>query len=170
MFIADSIDTLITELPDLSNVSSTQSRNLGIPNWLKQIEEDISAALAKGVDIRSLVEARAEAIDSLLIELFKLHELQQTELALFAVGGYGRGELSPYSDVDILLLSPETLSDEANKKVDAFVARLWDIGIEPGLAVRSIQDCLQVATDITVATNLLEARLLVGNESLKQCS
>lgn len=168
MFIADSIDTLITELPDLSNVSSAQSRNLGIPDWLKQIEEDISAALAKGVDIRSLVETRAEAIDSLLIELFKLHELQQTELALFAVGGYGRGELSPYSDVDILLLSPDTLNDEDNKKVDAFVARLWDIGIEPGLSVRSVQDCAEVATDITVATNLLEARLLVGNESLSQ--
>lgn len=166
MFIPDSIDTLITELPDLSNVPSAQARNLGIPDWLKQIEEDISTALAKGVEIRSLVEARAEAIDNLLIELFKLHELQQTELALFAVGGYGRGELAPHSDVDILLLFPDTLSDEANKKVDAFVARLWDIGIEPGLSVRSVQDCAEVAKDITVATNLLEARLLIGNESL----
>ncbi|WP_313596305.1 [protein-PII] uridylyltransferase [Psychrobacter sanguinis] len=167
MFIADSTDTLITELPDLSNVSSSQSRNLGIPDWLKQIEDDISVALAKGVDIRSLVEARAEAIDSLLIELFKLHDLQQTELALFAVGGYGRGELSPYSDVDILLLSPDDLDKDTSQKVDAFVARLWDIGIEPGLAVRSIKDCFQVATDITVATNLLEGRLLAGNETLR---
>lgn len=167
MFIADSTDTLITELPDLSNVSSNQSRNLGIPDWLKQIEDDISVALAKGVDIRSLVEARAEAIDSLLIELFKLHDLQQTELALFAVGGYGRGELSPYSDVDILLLSPDNLDKDTSQKVDAFVARLWDIGIEPGLAVRSIKDCFQVATDITVATNLLEGRLLAGNETLR---
>lgn len=167
MFIADSTDTLITELPDLSNVSSNQSRNLGIPDWLKQIEDDISVALTKGVDIRSLVEARAEAIDSLLIELFKLHDLQQTELALFAVGGYGRGELSPYSDVDILLLSPDDLDKDTSQKVDAFVARLWDIGIEPGLAVRSIKDCFQVATDITVATNLLEGRLLAGNETLR---
>jgi len=167
MFIADSTDTLITELPDLSNVSSNQSRNLGIPDWLKQIEDDISVALAKGVDIRSLVEARAEAIDSLLIELFKLHDLQQTELGLFAVGGYGRGELSPYSDVDILLLSPDDLDKDTSQKVDAFVARLWDIGIEPGLAVRSIKDCFQVATDITVATNLLEGRLLAGNETLR---
>ena len=167
MFIADSTDTLITELPDLSNVSSNQSRNLGIPDWLKQIEDDISVALAKGVDIRSLVEARAEAIDSLLIELFRLHDLQQTELALFAVGGYGRGELSPYSDVDILLLSPDDLDKDTSQKVDAFVARLWDIGIEPGLAVRSIKDCFQVATDITVATNLLEGRLLAGNETLR---
>ncbi|WP_288775146.1 [protein-PII] uridylyltransferase [uncultured Psychrobacter sp.] len=167
MFTADSTDTLITELPDLSNVSSSQSRNLGIPDWLKQIEDDISVALAKGVDIRSLVEARAEAIDSLLIELFKLHDLQQTELALFAVGGYGRGELSPYSDVDILLLSPDDLDKDTSQKVDAFVARLWDIGIEPGLAVRSIKDCFQVATDITVATNLLEGRLLAGNETLR---
>jgi [protein-PII] uridylyltransferase len=167
MFIADSTDTLITELPDLSNIPSNQSRNLGIPDWLKQIEDDISVALAKGVDIRSLVEARAEAIDSLLIELFKLHDLQQTELALFAVGGYGRGELSPYSDVDILLLSPDDLDKDTSQKVDAFVARLWDIGIEPGLAVRSIKDCFQVATDITVATNLLEGRLLAGNETLR---
>ena len=167
MFISDSTDTLITKLPDLANTSADQSRNLGVPDWLKQIEKDISAALAKGVDIRTLVEARADAIDNLLIQLFELHGLQHTELALFAVGGYGRGELSPYSDVDILLLFPEALTDEAAQKVDAFVARLWDIGIEPGLAVRSIEDCLQVAEDITVATNLLEARLLVGNETLK---
>ena len=166
MFIPDSTDSLITELPDLFALSSTQSRNLGIPDWLKQIEEDISGALDKGIDIRSLVEARAQAVDTLLIELFKLHELTTTNLALFAVGGYGRGELSPYSDVDILLLSPENLNEETKTKVDAFVARLWDIGIEPGLAVRSVQDCLQVADDITVATNLLEARLLIGNDSL----
>lgn len=167
MFIPDSTNTLITELPDLENGPAAQSRNLGVPDWLKQIEKDISTALAKGVDIRSLVEARAEAIDNLLINLFELHGLHHTELALFAVGGYGRGELSPYSDVDILLLSPEALTDEAAQKVDAFVARLWDIGIEPGLAVRSIEDCLQVVTDVTVATNLLEARLLIGNEALK---
>lgn len=166
MFISDPTDSLITPLPDLTAHSEAQSRNLGIPNWLKQIEADIATALEKGVDIRHLVEARAASIDSLLIELFKLHELTQTDLALFAVGGYGRGELSPYSDVDILILSPDTLSAETSQKVDGFVARLWDVGIEPGIAVRTIEDCLQVATDITVATNLLEARLLIGNDSL----
>ncbi|WP_019671763.1 [protein-PII] uridylyltransferase [Psychrobacter lutiphocae] len=163
MFINEPAETLTTPLPDFKN---SNSRNLGVPDWLKQIEKDISQALEQGVNIRQLVAARASAIDNLLIALFKYHQLEQTRLALFAVGGYGRGELSPYSDVDILLLAPDTLTEKESLKVDAFVARLWDIGIEPGIAVRSIEDCLQVAVDVTVATNLLEARLLTGNEDL----
>ncbi len=168
MFISDASHPLetpvITALPDLD---TTTNRNLGIPTWLKQVEADIATALDNGVDIRQLVALRASAIDSLLIELFTRHELDKTSLALFAVGGYGRGEQSPHSDVDILLLAPDALTEAEGLKVNAFVARLWDVGIEPGLAVRSVGDCLQMATDVTIATNLLESRLLAGNPSLK---
>lgn len=163
MFIHDPTDPLITPLP---NLKDNPARNLGIPDWLKQVEADISKALERGVGIRQLVGARAFAIDTLLVELFKLHGLEDTSLALFAVGGYGRGELSPHSDVDILLLAPEAVNDSEAKKVDGFVASLWDVGIEPGLAVRSVADCLQIAKDLSVATNMLEARLLIGNEAL----
>lgn len=164
MFINEPTETIITPLPDLKKC---ESRNLGIPDWLKQVEADISKALEKGADIRKLVSARAFAIDKLLIALFELHELDKTGLALFAVGGYGRGELSPYSDVDILLLAHESIKESEAHKVDNFVASLWDVGIEPGLAVRSVADCLKMAEDVTVATNLIESRLLIGNETLE---
>lgn len=163
MFSCDIASVYTTPLPDLSR--STQ-HNLGIPDWLAQVNQDINKALEQGVNIRQLVAARACAIDSLLVALFELFELDMTDLALFATGGYGRGELSPYSDVDILLLSPDEMGSEVTSKIDKFVAKLWDISIEPALSVRTINDCLEAAKDHTVATALLESRLLAGNSEL----
>ncbi|WP_352289759.1 nucleotidyltransferase domain-containing protein, partial [Psychrobacter sp. GW64-MNA-CIBAN-0177] len=79
----------------------------------------------RGLPIRQLVTARACAIDELLIALFTCFELDNTDLALFATGGYGRGELSLYSDVDILLLAPDTMSPAVRAKIDSLVALLW---------------------------------------------
>lgn len=163
MFIKEPTDSLLTPLP---NLRQNTSRNLGIPDWIKQIEADISEALNRGEDIRQLVKARSDAADNLLSALFDLHDLHNTSLAMFAVGGYGRGELSPHSDLDLLLLAPQTLTVEEASKVDSFVARLWDVGIKPGLSVRTTEECFGIASDITVATSLLEARLLAGNDEL----
>ena len=89
------------------------------------------------------------------------------ELALVAVGGYGRGELYPYSDVDILILLPGRESPELRGRISALVTALWDIGLEIGQSVRTVEECVSEASDdITVQTNLLEARLLVGNRQL----
>ena len=88
-------------------------------------------------------------------------------LALAAVGGYGRGELFPYSDVDLLVLLPGDPDAELKGKLEAFIGNLWDGGIEPGHSVRTIEQCVsESAKDITVQTNLLEARLLDGSRSL----
>lgn len=163
MFTCDVASIHITPLP---NIEHSTQHHLGIPTWLKQINEDINKALSRGVDIRQLVAARACAIDSLLVALFNKFELQHTDLALFATGGYGRGELSLHSDVDILLLSPQELDEPTTLKVNAFVAKLWDIGIEPALSVRTVEECLEAAKDHTIATALLEARFLVGNTQL----
>ncbi len=91
--------------------------------------------------------------------------------ALVAVGGYGRGELFPYSDVDILVLLSEKLSSDdlsiVNPKVEAFITRCWDLGIEIGSSVRNIDECLQeAAADITVRTSLLESRWVGGDKKL----
>ncbi|MDR1660817.1 MAG: [protein-PII] uridylyltransferase [Azoarcus sp.] len=87
--------------------------------------------------------------------------------ALAAVGGYGRGELFPCSDVDLLILLPEPPSDELGAKLSLLVGALWDVGLAIGHSVRTIDECLEAAqADITVQTNLLEARLLTGNASL----
>lgn len=166
MFNNYTVNTLqITPLPDLSQ--QTQA-NLGVPAWLTQVNQEIDHALSKGISIRQLVTARATAIDELLIALFNLYQLDETDLTLFATGGYGRGELSLHSDVDILLLSPGTIDEKVGEQLNQFVAKLWDIGIEPALAVRTIEESIEVTKgDHTIASTILEARYLVGNEALK---
>lgn len=90
---------------------------------------------------------------------------RRPRLSLVAVGGYGRGELHPNSDIDILILSPEPLSKPLGETIGAFLALLWDLKLEVGHAVcRSVQECVeQGKQDITIATNLLEARLITGS-------
>lgn len=121
--------------------------------------------------ITDLVHARSAFIDRLLISLWHHFELaQQPDLALVAVGGYGRGELHPLSDVDILVLSDQALSDETGKIISTFLTFLWDLRLEIGHSVRTVDDCIEVGlADLTVATNLTEARLLCGSEALFQC-
>jgi len=88
-------------------------------------------------------------------------------LALIAVGGYGRGELFPYSDVDILVLLPGTADAALERRLEQLIGLLWDMGLEVGHSVRTIDECLAIAEqDITVRTTLLEARLLAGNRAL----
>ena len=174
MFTFDAASINLTPLPHFpapdtvsSEPSDAEKSLLGIPEWLTQINTDISRALERGAYIRQLVGARSDAIDDLLIALFTWFELDKTDLALFATGGYGRGELSLYSDIDILLLAPDEIKPNVSSKIDRLVAMLWDIGLEPALSVRSVDNCLEAATDHTVASALLEARLLIGNEALK---
>lgn len=157
----------ITSLHDLKQPMQAKSAaHWGVPDWLKQVNQDIDVALSQGASMRQLVKARANAMDSLLVALFELYKLDSTEMALFAVGGYGRGELSLYSDVDIVLLSAKEMDEETKVKINQFVAKLWDINIDPALAVRSVDECLQDASDHTIATALLESRLLAGNQAL----
>jgi [protein-PII] uridylyltransferase len=93
---------------------------------------------------------------------------------LVAAGGYGRGELFPYSDVDVLVLlpthmraHPQAQDDDANAAIAAFVTACWDVGLEIGSSVRTIDDCLaESARDITVQTSLLEARFVCGDKRL----
>jgi len=87
--------------------------------------------------------------------------------ALAAVGGYGRRDLFPCSDVDLLILLDAPVGPEEQPLLDRFVGTLWDIGLEVGHSVRTAHECLEAArSDITVATNLLEARWLAGDRAL----
>ncbi|NOZ10979.1 MAG: [protein-PII] uridylyltransferase [Gammaproteobacteria bacterium] len=139
---------------------------------LKQGRETLRAAHLKSAPGQDIVHHHAWLVDQLLIQAWTLYleKLQPThELALIAVGGYGRGELHPGSDVDLMFL----LRGNHHKKIqpfsEAFLRFLWDMGLEVGHSVRSIQDCANESRkDITVATNILESRLLHGDPKLFQ--
>ena len=128
--------------------------------------EDLQARFEAGDDIVELVHARAGIIDQVLIELWQQH-VETPGAALIAVGGYGRGELHPYSDIDVMLLLPDDLPKTDEEGLAAFVTALWDIGLEVGHSVRTVEQCLeQASADLTVATTLMEARLLAGPSAL----
>ncbi|GMR18619.1 MAG: [protein-PII] uridylyltransferase [Gammaproteobacteria bacterium] len=115
------------------------------------------------------VAMHAWLVDELLIHAWDLHRAQSTNLkdiALVAVGGYGRSELHPASDIDLMILMTRQ-TDEIGKFIETFIQFLWDMGLEVGHSTRSLQDCVREAkSDITVATNLMESRLLTGNTAL----
>ena len=128
--------------------------------------EDLRARFEAGESVVDLVHARAALIDDVLIGLWRKH-VEATGAALIAVGGYGRGELHPSSDVDVMLLLPDEIPAGSEESLSAFVTALWDIGLEIGHSVRTIAQCREEAeADLTVATTLMEARLLAGPEKL----
>jgi len=117
--------------------------------------------------VEELVTGRAALLDHLLRRAFHLHFADAQTLALVAVGGYGRGELHPCSDIDVLLLVEESALARLREPLERFVLFLWDLGPEIGHSVRTVGECVQVAAqDITVVTNLMESRLLAGAEGL----
>jgi [protein-PII] uridylyltransferase len=115
-----------------------------------------------------LVRDRARLIDIALVRAWRMHLGEDAErLALVAVGGFGRGELHPCSDIDILVIVPDGDSAEWRDRVAAFLAFLWDIGLEVGHSVRTVAECArQAEADVTVVTTLMESRLLDGQAAL----
>ncbi len=121
-------------------------------------------ALDSNLHIDAALRAHALAVDDVLIQQWHRHELHKQPLTLLAVGGYGRFELFPHSDVDILLLH-DGADVAAIAGIEAFLSEAWDLGFEIGHSVRSVEDCiLQAEADITVATSILERRAIVGAE------
>jgi [protein-PII] uridylyltransferase len=124
-----------------------------------------------GESVEALVRAGASFVDALLLNLWQLRldaGLRQ-RLCLVAVGGYGRGELHPWSDIDIMVLTPAPLTDHERGQVEQLLTFLWDTGLEVGSSVRTVAECAQeCAADVTVMTALLEARALSGDEALLQ--
>ena len=118
--------------------------------------------------IEDLVHDRARLIDAILLQAWRLHAGPHApELALVAVGGYGRGELNPHSDIDLMVLLPKSEAAPWQHDLERFVTFLWDIGLEAGHSVRTIDDCQRESlADVSVATTLMEARLLAGPETL----
>ncbi|WP_345061550.1 [protein-PII] uridylyltransferase [Acidovorax lacteus] len=120
--------------------------------------------------IRVLLRRLSTLTDGLLQQLWQRAALPP-DLALVAVGGYGRDQLFPFSDVDVLLLLPDARCadgcDTLKAQLEAFIGSCWDAGLEIGSSVRTVSECLtEAAGDVTVQTSLLEARRVCGNAAV----
>ena len=118
---------------------------------------------------RKLLHSLAKLVDQTLEQLWGEHGLPKGA-ALVAVGGFGRGELFPYSDIDVLVLLPGTTTDcagtESGQAVEAFIGSCWDLGLEIGSSVRTVSECAEEASkDVTIQTALLEARYICGSRA-----
>ncbi|CAJ0783355.1 MULTISPECIES: [protein-PII] uridylyltransferase [Ralstonia] len=133
---------------------------------LKAERAHLFAQFDQHANVQQLVTKLARAVDRALVRLWQEEQMPAT-CALIAVGGYGRGELFPHSDVDILLLLPGTADKALETRLEAFIGRCWDMGLDIGSSVRTVDECInEAAQDVTVRTSLLEARLLTGDEGL----
>ena len=127
---------------------------------------------------RPVTEAYAYLADQIVIAVLDLatrhlHPLsnptQGEQLALIAVGGSGRGEMAPFSDVDLLFLTPYKITPWAESVVESMLYMLWDLKLKVGHATRTVKDCVRLAReDYTIRTSLVENRFLAGNEALAQ--
>ena len=133
---------------------------------LKARNTELAGQFSPDVSVTPLLRSRCLAVDSALQRLWSHFDLDETGATLAAVGGYGRGELFPESDIDVLILvANERAPDTA--ALSGFISALWDLGLKIGHSVRTPDECISLASsDITVMTTLLETRLLSGSNDL----
>ena len=160
-------------LPDIDQLKAQLAHHPAIPLFRQAIATLYSALAERfrqGAPIEPLVHLRASVMDQIIRAAWQHAGLptdsNATDIMLLAVGGYGRGELLPHSDIDlwVVLRDDNTAHEEA---LSAFVMLLWDIGLMPGHCVRTLADCERLAAeDLTVISALLESRLLIGPPAL----
>ena len=157
---------LLTRLPAL--LAEANGSPAVYREYLRQAHEELKTRFLAEDPIEDLVHARAALIDVVLREAWRTQHLVDIDSwTLVAVGGYGRGELHPCSDIDIMLLVPEPPDAHGRGYVERLVTFLWDIGLEVGHSVRTVDECVQESTaDVSVMTTLLEARQLAGSANL----
>lgn len=150
---------------------ATDRGDRDLPTLARTLQE-ADAALRRqflsGTAVQQLVRDRAQTVDGLIRHVYRLNLSQfQWGLSLAAVGGYGRGELHPYSDVDLLIMLSEGDREPYRHAIEHFVAFLWDMGLQANHSVRTLQECIvEAQADVTVATNLMESRHLAGDAAL----
>jgi [protein-PII] uridylyltransferase len=142
---------------------STLKRTLG------EADECLQKKFHAHADVNQLVKARAWVVDQLIIYAWRNLIPAGQDVSLVAVGGFGRGELHPQSDVDLLVLLADSPDDELCAAIEAFVTLLWDAGFYLGHSVRTVETCVSEAKkDVSTATSLMESRLLCGRKDMMQ--
>ncbi len=161
--------------PHLREASGTLVAPSDVHAPLPTVRDALAAAQSRlelrfrqGEPVTSLVGARSRFVDAVLALAWRRFGLDDhSRRALVAVGGYGRGELHPGSDIDLLILTRRTMRTDESEKFKRFLAFLWDIGLAVGNSVRTVRECVDEARrDVTVATNLMEGRLVCGSADL----
>jgi [protein-PII] uridylyltransferase len=168
---------LLSKFLALSQLDTTKI--FAVLSQTKTPAKDAKALLAKtqdifdeiyleGADIQALLALKAWLMDQILAALWKRFPFND-QLSLIAVGGYGRGELQPHSDIDLLILIKEKLDDKLGEDISSFITLLWDLKLDIGHSVRTIEECISSARDdVTISTNLLETRTISGQDDLLQ--
>ncbi|TQV75531.1 [protein-PII] uridylyltransferase [Aliikangiella marina] len=157
----------LAQLLDFSGLSTEPHALLPtLKEYLDVSNQYLEESFVNGTNIRVLVPTRSKHIDKLLSALWKHLQIDES-ISLIAVGGYGRGELHPQSDIDLLILSQKALASEEQQKISRLISLLWDARLKVGQSVRDLKSCVKLAKeDVTIATNLMEARHLCGSSEL----
>ena len=153
-----------------SRISNDRSPVSAARQLLRESYDADADAFREGADVRALVRSRADTVDTVLRLIWNRYPFARSEdIALIAVGGYGRGELHPHSDIDLLILTRKGMAPEWQDDLGAFITLLWDLKLDIGHSVRSMDESIAAAReDISILTNLLETRTIAGPDSLRQ--
>jgi len=151
--------------------ASLSERNSHITSFKEAVQnarDVLDERFRSKAPIEEIILDQAWFTDQLLVYAWDLYDWNDAQdISLIAVGGYGRGELHPYSDIDIQILLEKDNKNKYQENIEMFLTFLWDINLEIGQSVRSIKENWQeAAKDITVATALIESRTLTGNPAL----
>ena len=137
----------------------------GLKRRISKAENVLAKRFWEGEDVETLVRERSGFIDAFLAEIWQHWFEYKSDIALLAIGGYGRGELHPYSDIDLLILVKNNRLKDSN--VEHFVQLLWDLKLDIGHSVRTVRECRSEATkNVSVVTSLYERRYLAGSQAL----
>lgn len=164
------------DIPRLvTSLEASQPLIPAVRQVLDDFKEECHRLFLESLDAESLVRHRSNQFDKILAFLWQHTLSKDTEantdgLLLAAVGGYGRGELHPHSDIDLLLLALDEDSINRNSGLlQDFITLLWDLKLDVGHSVRTLEECVTEArNDLTIITNLIESRCLVGDQQLMQ--
>jgi [protein-PII] uridylyltransferase len=170
MYVANYIDQQLFNPQQFENELTANGSKLNIfRNALQQGQRILKTRFQATHNATEYVNQRTWLVDQLILQIQRqLCTCPDTkQVAIVAVGGYGRGELHPGSDIDLLFLLSQPPNLATQNCIERFITFLWDIRLEVGQSVRTLAECeQQVADDISVATNLMEARLIIGSADL----
>jgi [protein-PII] uridylyltransferase len=149
-----------------SGVSADARRALR--QLIADADRSLATSFASGTDAASLARRRSEVVGNVVVHLWTSFLGAPEGAALFAVGGFGRGLLFPFSDVDLLVLVTPEAARKQSGALQRFFACLWDIGLKPGHAMREVAQCRELAaSDVSVFTSLLDGHWMVGDEAMQ---